>query len=473
MKVAFCVTDSHIDYVITTIEAICTYHSTVKVAILSSDLSDVSRKKLNRLPIEELRLYTELDRGKVEKLPMTMHHITLETYFRYFLPELLSDWDKVLYLDSDLLIAGDLTEFWETDLSDAYLAGVSELDIIRHYAAYKKSIGFELDELYVNAGVLLMNLEAMRRDNITNLLFAETERLTGQIQFQDQDVINIALKGKIVEVPLRYNYTAEAMRQNRLPIEEVAIFHYNSAHIKPWIKWDKNWESPVGEIISLWRNNYKEVMKAYGGVSVIVAFRNQEETLGHTLSALVNQAFHNIEIILVDANSDDQSSAICQTFAQRDSRIQYHYQAATSLNQARERGLRAASRPYILFVEEGDFVFDEGIAVLYKLAESTESDVLVGAFARFRSGRFQFLPYPPYRLARKSLSTIANEMQASNARHLFYTKVWGNLYRRNILMGLRFTGDDQQQETFVWGALQRAQNIYVLNQQVYVCRVKE
>ncbi|MEI4302627.1 glycosyltransferase [Streptococcus suis] len=141
MKVAFCVTDSHIDYVITTIEAICTYHSTVKVAILSSDLSDVSRKKLNRLPIEELRLYTELDRGKVEKLPMTMHHITLETYFRYFLPELLSDWDKVLYLDSDLLIAGDLTEFWETDLSDAYLAGVSELDIIRHYAAYKKSIG--------------------------------------------------------------------------------------------------------------------------------------------------------------------------------------------------------------------------------------------------------------------------------------------------------------------------------------------
>ncbi len=64
-------------------------------------------------------------------------------------------------------------------------------------------------------------------------------------------------------------------------------------------------------------------------------------------------------------------------------------------------------------------------------------------------------------------------MQASNARHLFYTKVWGNLYRRNILMGLRFTGDDQQQETFVWGALQRAQNIYVLNQQVYVCRVKE
>ncbi|WP_392362335.1 glycosyltransferase, partial [Streptococcus suis] len=87
-----------------------------------------------------------------------------------------------------------------------------------HYAAYKKSIGFELDELYVNAGVLLMNLEAMRRDNITNLLFAETERLTGQIQFQDQDVINIALKGKIVEVPLRYNYTAEAMRQNRLPI---------------------------------------------------------------------------------------------------------------------------------------------------------------------------------------------------------------------------------------------------------------
>ncbi|MFX3770195.1 glycosyltransferase, partial [Streptococcus suis] len=72
---------------------------------------------------------------------------------RYFLPEFISDWDKFLYLDSDLLIAGDLTEFWETYLSDAYLAGVSELDIILHYAAYNKSFGFEFDEIYVNAGV--------------------------------------------------------------------------------------------------------------------------------------------------------------------------------------------------------------------------------------------------------------------------------------------------------------------------------
>ncbi|MGT2964545.1 glycosyltransferase [Streptococcus acidominimus] len=76
------------------------------MAILSSNLSSGSKTKLSHLPLEELRFYTEIAQAKLEKLPLTLHHITLETYFRYFLPDLLQDWDKVLYLDRDLLISG-------------------------------------------------------------------------------------------------------------------------------------------------------------------------------------------------------------------------------------------------------------------------------------------------------------------------------------------------------------------------------
>lgn len=471
MKLAFCVTDSHIEYVVTIIESVRTFHPNVAVAILSSDLSEGSMSKLNQLRLEELRLYTELDIKRVSQLPLTLHHITIETYFRYFLPSIILDWDRVLYLDSDVLVSGNLSECWETDLSDVYMAGVSEIDITQHYADYKQQIGFEVDALYVNAGVLLMNLAAMRRDHITELLLSETIRLKDQIQFQDQDVINIALKGRIAELSIKYNYTAEAMRQQRLLLDEVAIFHFNSAHIKPWVKWDKEWIGQIGDSIALWRKNYIEIMKRYGGVSVILAVHNQQATLRHTLHTLVNQLFHNIEIIIIDAGSDDDSSIICQEFCSRDSRILYEYQSSPSLNAAKERGLYLSSRPYVLFIEEGDFVFDEGIRVLHQFAEATQSDILIGAFARFQGGCFQFLSYAPYRLARKSLSAIAQEMQCSEMKGTYYTKVWGNLYKRTLLTGLHFLEEAQLHESFVWSAYRRAQNIQVLSQQVYVRRI--
>lgn len=351
------------------------------------------------------------------------------------------------------------------------MAGIAELDISYHYAEYKQSIGFKPEELYVNAGVLLMNLAAMRRDQITNFLLSETVRLKDQIQFQDQDVINIALKGKILELPLRFNYTAEAMRQARLPLDEVVIFHYNSHHIKPWSAWDKNWTGQLKSSISLWRDNYLSVMRQYGGVSLIVAFHNQMANLSQTLHSLVNQSYHNFELILIDAASTDESAKICQAFAENDRRIHYHYQASTSLNEAKYQGIQVASRPYVLLIEEGDFLFEESLQALYDVAESTQADIVVGAFARFFKDRFQFLSYPSYQLARKSLTTISQEMEESDLRNLYYTKAWGNLYRRSLLHGITFRGNQERQEAFVWQAYQRAQTIQCFQQQTYVRRI--
>lgn len=77
---------------------------------------------------------------------------------------------------------------------------------------YKPEIGFELDELYVNAGVLVLNLAEMRREGLFRKLCAATQELEGRIRFQDQDIINIVCRGRILELPDRFNFTSEYVR---------------------------------------------------------------------------------------------------------------------------------------------------------------------------------------------------------------------------------------------------------------------
>ncbi|MGC4387295.1 glycosyltransferase, partial [Streptococcus suis] len=112
--------------------------------------------------------FVTIDRDLFSNLPLTLDGITIETYYRYLLPEILVDCDKVIYLDSDLLIRCDVKELWDIDVSQHYLAGVNEIDIVNRFPDHKLKLGFDLDELFINAGVLVCNLQKMRQDKITH-----------------------------------------------------------------------------------------------------------------------------------------------------------------------------------------------------------------------------------------------------------------------------------------------------------------
>nr|WP_206193964.1 glycosyltransferase family 8 protein [Streptococcus suis] len=198
INIAFSINDNHCLYVFFTISMIKKYTNNLDIFVLHTDLSDKSKDRLRTLETESVNIhFVKIDRDLFSNLPLTLDGITIETYYRYLLPEILVDCDKVIYLDSDLLIRCDVKELWDIDLSQHYLAGVNEIDIINRFPDHKLKLGFDLDELFINAGVLVCNLQKMRQDKITHHLFTETERLKDIILFQDQDVINIALKGKI------------------------------------------------------------------------------------------------------------------------------------------------------------------------------------------------------------------------------------------------------------------------------------
>lgn len=167
---------------------------------------------------------------------LNMSHITIQTYYRYFIPVIAPDLDKALYLDCDLIVDGDIAELWNTNIEGYCLAGVEEA-VTPALQRAKKAIGHSDDDTYVNAGVLLMNLDQMRKDEVTNRLIDDTRRHVADFPFQDQDVINFSLKGRIRTLAPKYNWThhcCDMKRKGRMQeTDDVVIAHYTS-YSKPW-----------------------------------------------------------------------------------------------------------------------------------------------------------------------------------------------------------------------------------------------
>ncbi len=121
---------------------------------------------------------------------------SLATYYRLFLPKLLpQSVDKVIYMDCDSYIDGDLFELWNIDVEGYDIAGV--LDVISEFN--KTAVGLKPDDDYVNAGMLVINLKQWREDNLEGQMLDFIAKYEGKVTYHDQGTINgVCLKKKII-----------------------------------------------------------------------------------------------------------------------------------------------------------------------------------------------------------------------------------------------------------------------------------
>ena len=158
-------------------------------------------------------------------------------FYRLLLPEILDSEDRCLYLDGDLAIRSDLSDLYETDMEERYLAGVPDClchseDNRSHVTAHHIPFGF-----YINAGVMLMNLEKMRKDK----LYDRMMRLGASAEYPyfDQDIINYSCEGKVKLVDKRFNVfpgdTPEVLAHLRRNIPEYAGCFWEDALSDPAI----------------------------------------------------------------------------------------------------------------------------------------------------------------------------------------------------------------------------------------------
>ena len=139
--------------------------------------------------------------------------------------------DKALYLDADLVINGSIEPLWELDLEGYYCAGVDDIFIRR--INYRKILELAEKDVYINAGVLLLNLKDLRKDKIQEKLLQHTSIYINRDRYQDQDAINCICKGKIKLIPNIYNFTTSETLHTPEMLSDIIIIHYTGS-IKPW-----------------------------------------------------------------------------------------------------------------------------------------------------------------------------------------------------------------------------------------------
>lgn len=198
--------------------------------ILDGGISDNAKIRIERLKqIRDCSInFVSIDESQFElyKNIPTHKYISMAAYYRLKLTELLPKVNRVIYLDCDTIVRKSLTEFFNTDLDDNYVAGI--LDARVKYKPKWKG------KTYVNSGVLLMDLERIRRDNIGNVFYNYTKEHYSEIKTGDQDIINFTLDGKIKIVDDRWNVQVSSFLSRSSFTKDPYIIHY-IARQKPWL----------------------------------------------------------------------------------------------------------------------------------------------------------------------------------------------------------------------------------------------
>lgn len=167
------------------------------------------------------------------------------TYYRLFLSVLLpKDINRVLYIDGDIIVTDSLNELWSTDMHDKAIAAVPDSynNKIEHYNRlhYPQPMG------YFNAGVLLINLDYWRTNNVVSAFCQYASANPDSLYCHDQDILNYVFRDCKNVLPLRYNMLNEYWFQTRHSVvswefdnqmrygqQRPAIIHYTGLP-KPW-----------------------------------------------------------------------------------------------------------------------------------------------------------------------------------------------------------------------------------------------
>lgn len=160
-----------------------------------------------------------------------VYHFSVVTYYRLFIASLFPEYDKIIYLDCDLVVLGDISKLYLTDLEENILGAAPEqyVQSTKEFRSYaKKALGVNPDS-YVNAGVLLINLEAFRKNKIEEKFVELIKEYDFDLLDPDQAYLNYLCSGKIFM--LENGWNKEPMEH---PCEgEKNIVHY-ALYKKPW-----------------------------------------------------------------------------------------------------------------------------------------------------------------------------------------------------------------------------------------------
>ena len=184
--------------------------------------------------IEFCEMRKELDIGSdFDGHKLRADYFTLTIYYRLFIPEMFPEYDKVIYIDSDVVVPGDISELYNEELGNNILGAApdSSIEHIEELHQYKENaIGIKRTE-YINSGILLMNAKKMREVKMDEHFLALLNKYQFDTVAPDQDYLNAMCNGQILYLPIKYDTMPIDGTPDR---EDAIIIHYN-LFSKPWL----------------------------------------------------------------------------------------------------------------------------------------------------------------------------------------------------------------------------------------------
>lgn len=173
-------------------------------------------------------------------------------------------------------------------------------------------------------------------------------------------------------------------------------------------------------------------------ISIIIPVFNQEKYLGKCLHSVIRQTFKDIEIILVNDGSTDNSLRICHKYAKKDNRIVVVDQHNKGLTQARKTGFLKASGEYVSFVDSDDYLASDALTRLYYFSQEKNADMVVGNYDCVYDNWGILKKKPiPYGIQDELITeerVLPLMLGMAHIEDMWAGYVWGRLYRRDCIL---------------------------------------
>lgn len=198
-----------------------------------------------------------------DKIKYTCLHFTVAMYYRIFISDIFTCYDKAIYLDCDLITQNDIGELFKTDISNSVLGAILDFGSIQfnHFILknYCKTILGIDNETYFNSGVLLINCQKFRNEKIKDECLNILQKIKTP-RYPDQDILNIACSKKVKYLPLKYNFEWHLLTNDKNYINTIPTKFHNDfldAERNPVIihyTGYKPWNFPTFKYAEIWWN---------------------------------------------------------------------------------------------------------------------------------------------------------------------------------------------------------------------------
>lgn len=213
----------------TTIMSICkNTQSFCEFFILDGGISDEYRQLLFNMKKQYDNFninFINIDTQKYFQNFIATDYISVATYYRFIISELISEICKALYLDVDIIVNGDIKKLFNENL-DEYIIGAIPDNGNRNYVdKLKSSLSMSVESIYFNAGILLIDFSKWKNNHVTDQLFQIEKKYRGKLICNDQDVLNLYFENNYKILDKKYN--------SNIYYDNCIIRHYYGC-TKPW-----------------------------------------------------------------------------------------------------------------------------------------------------------------------------------------------------------------------------------------------